>query len=369
MRARLPRRRRGDLSEAVTRRLDMVRELRRGSHLPDLHPADFLRTQARVSARLDGAAIASLASVEASGSSPLGARSPGLMLTVFGAKGGIGKSTIATNVAAAIARKTDLSVLLVDLDTRFGDVAIMMDLEPRFSVAELAANVDALDRSLFLSALVRHLSGVHVLSAPKHPSQWADITAAQMAAIVRFGATLFDYVIVDTPGTFNDLVATAIDATDRVLLVSSLDMARVKDTSYVLDRLEADRFPPERLLLTINQVNRARNTRVADVPDVVRHPVFWAIRYDEEVVHSTQAGRPVVISQPKARAARELLGLSQKVTGLDTAAVWAQEPSGLRRWLPPLLVRALSAGGRGLSRGAVEDLSRAPAPARTVAIR
>ena len=256
------------------------------------------------------------------------------MVTVFGAKGGIGKSTIATNVAAAIAGGTDRSVLLVDLDTRFGDIAIMLDIEPRFTVAELAANIDTLDRTLFETALVQHSSGIQVLAAPRHLQQWGDITAEQMRTLIHVGAQLFDYVIVDTPGTFNDLVATAIEATDRVLMISSLDMASIKDTAYVLDRLEADGFPSERLLLTINQVNRAKSIRVADVPDVVRHPVFWAIPYDEEVTRSTQAGEQVVISSPRSRAAKQLWGLSEQLTGVPAAG--RRQRGLLGRWRVPL---------------------------------
>ena len=320
-----------DTSRAMARRVALVSQLRHGSRLPELHQADLLRARAVVSTRLQ-ARVQDPHESAADALRPRSADGPGTIVTVFGAKGGIGKSTIATNVAAAIARDTDLRVLLLDLDTRFGDIAIMMDVEPAFTVAELAANVDALDEALFLSALVRHASGAQILAAPNHPAQWGDITAEQMRTLIQFGARLFDYVIVDTPGTFNDLVATAIEATHRVLMVSSLDMASIRDTAHVLDRLEADGFPPERLLLTINQVNRAKSIRAADIPDVVRHPVFWTIPYDEQVVHSTQVGRPVVIAKPKSRAAKQLRGLSQGVAALDTPDVAVARRGGARRW-------------------------------------
>ena len=96
---------------------------------------------------------------------------PGTILTVFGAKGGIGKSTIATNLAAAIATETEHSVLVMDMDTRFGDVAIMLDIAPRYTIADLAQHADQLDRETFHSALVEHDSGAYVLASPKPPER------------------------------------------------------------------------------------------------------------------------------------------------------------------------------------------------------
>ena len=239
----------------------------------------------------------------------------GIVLTVFGAKGGIGKSTTATNIATAIAQETDLSVLIMDLDTRFGDIAIMMDIEPRFTVSDLAASIDVLDRETFRSALMEHDSGVSVLSAPEHPSEWRNITAQQMTELVQFGARLFDYVILDTPGTLNDIVATAIEVAHKVLVISSLDMASIKDTAYMLDLLEAEGIPSDRLLLTINQVNRANTIKTADVHRVVHHDVYFEIDYDEQILRASQVGQPVVLAKPNSRPSKQFRELARMITG------------------------------------------------------
>lgn len=283
-----------------------------------------------------------LAAIERrSGEGPAGegedraARAAGVVLTVFGAKGGIGKSTIATNLGAMIARHTNLSVLLIDMDIGFGDVAIMMDIEPRVTITDLAGSIATLDRTTFRNGLLRHPSGVHVLAAPRHPSEWSTITAEQMKGLIQFGARLFDYVILDTPGTFNDIVATAIEAATRVLVVSSLDMASIKDTAFLLDLLEAEGFPADRLNLTINNVNRVRTIKTSDIPRVVRHEIFWEIPYDEQVVRASQTGQPVVLAKPKARAAKELRGLATKVVGRETFTAYAHvNGAGHRWWLP-----------------------------------
>ena len=247
-------------------------------------------------------------------------KTAGQVLTVFGAKGGIGKSTIATNLGASIATDTEHSVLVMDMDTRFGDIAIMLDMEPQYTIADLAPHAETMDRDTFRRALMQHDSGAHVLAAPKHPSEWGTITSEHMQRLVKYAAGLFDYVILDTPGTFNDIVATSIEVADRVLVVSSLDMASIKDTVHMLDLLEGEGFPADRLLLIINQVNRATTIRVTDVPRIVHQEVFWAIPYDEQVILSNSLGRPIVQAKPKSGASRQLRGLAQKVAGPSDAA-------------------------------------------------
>lgn len=258
----------------------------------------------------------------------------GTILTVFGAKGGIGKTTITTNVATCIARNTDSSVLIMDLDTRFGDVAIMLDIEPRITVAEMAAQVQSLDRATFKSALVEHSSGVFVLPSPKHPNDWRQVQAEDIKELARFASRMFDYVILDTPGAFNDIVGSALAVATQVLVVTSVDMASIKDTSFILDVLESEGFPEDRLFLTVNHPNGANTIRAADIERVLRKKVFWEIPHDQQMTMATQVGMPVVLAKPKSRAAQNLMGLAAKITGKAPVAPRKESRSLLRRLVP-----------------------------------
>ncbi len=256
----------------------------------------------------------------------------GTILTVFGAKGGIGKTTITTNIATAIARDTDSSVLVMDLDTRFGDVAIMLDIDPAVTVAEMAGQVATLDRASFKAALVEHESGVFVLPSPKHPNDWRQVQADDIKELARFASRMFDYVILDTPGAFNDVVGAALEVATQVLVVTSVDMASIKDTSFILDVLESEGFPDDRLFLTVNHPNGANTIRAADIERVLRKKVFWEIPHDPQMTMATQIGLPVVLARPKSRAASNLAGLAGKITGRDAPA---RESKGfLRRLIP-----------------------------------
>jgi CheY-like chemotaxis protein len=99
----------------------------------------------------------------------------GRVITVFGAKGGIGKTTIATNLAVVIAQRTHQSVVLVDLDPRFGDVGVVLGISVEYSIADLVMPEEEIDREVIESCLFTHESGVKVLAAPWHPTRWRDV--------------------------------------------------------------------------------------------------------------------------------------------------------------------------------------------------
>ena len=154
----------------------------------------------------------------------------GRIITVFGAKGGIGKTTVATNLGALLAAQAGTSALLMDMDTRFGDAGLMLDMEPRYTAIDLAQEVATLERQQFKDALVRHESGLAVLPAPASIEQWGAVTADQMHDLITYASRLFDYVILDTPGVFNDLVDMAVGTAHRIIVMSTLDIASIRNT-------------------------------------------------------------------------------------------------------------------------------------------
>jgi pilus assembly protein CpaE len=193
----------------------------------------------------------------------------GTVLTVFGAKGGIGKTTLSTNLATALVQKTGQSVAIVDLDTRFGDVAILMDVPVERSIADLAL-----------------------------PSQ------------------TYDYVILDTPGTFNDIVARALELATLVLLVATVDMASLKDTLLAIDMLRSWNFPQEKVKLVINATNEASNVQPQEVKRMLGREVYWSIPYDRNISTATQLGMPVVVAKPTSKASESMVEMAYTLSGI-----------------------------------------------------
>ena len=239
----------------------------------------------------------------------------GTVITVFGAKGGIGKTTIATNLATALVRETGQTVALVDMDTRFGDVAIMMDVPVDRNITDLTRRLDHVDRSTIKEYLVPHSSGVAILPAPSHPGDWNVVSPDHIEQIVRLLAQTHDFVILDTPGTFNEMVAAALEMATVVLLVTSMDVASIKDTVLALNMLRSWSFPREKVKLAINHANVANSVKEKDVVRTLEYEVFWQIPYDEAVTKSTQLGQPIVLTKPNSRVGANLIDLARVIAG------------------------------------------------------
>ena len=239
----------------------------------------------------------------------------GTVITIFGAKGGIGKTTISTNLATTLAKITGASVCLLDMDTRFGDVAIMMDVAVEMSIADLARHIDEVDRDKIRDYLVKHHSGVSILPAPLHPTEWRNLTPQHIERIVELLAQTHDYVVIDTPGTFNELIAATLEMANLILLITSMDIASIKDTALALEMLRAAAISEDKVKLTINHSTAANSLKEEDVARVLEYEVFWQIPHDLSVSSSTQLGQPIVTAKPYARVSRSIIDLAHTLTG------------------------------------------------------
>ncbi len=240
----------------------------------------------------------------------------GTVITVFGAKGGIGKTTISTNLATAIVQKTNQSAVLVDLDTRFGDVGILMDIPVERSIADLAVREDDITREMVQECLYLHNSGVYILPAPIRPTDWRNVHAGHIERIVNVLTQTYDYVILDTPGTFNDIVARALEMASMVVLVATVDMASLKDTLLAVDMLRSWNFPQEKIKLVINATNEASNVQPQEVKRMLGRDVFWSIPYDRNISTATQLGMPVVVAKPQSKASESIVEMAYALSGV-----------------------------------------------------
>jgi pilus assembly protein CpaE len=260
----------------------------------------------------------------------------GTVITVFGAKGGIGKTTIASNLAVALSTEAHQTVALVDMDTRFGDVAITMDIPVERSIADLARNLESVDRTTLRDYLVEHESGVRILPAPTRPSDWRNLTAQHIRDVVDVLAQTHDFVILDTPGTFNEIVAAAIEVGTMILLITTLDMASIKDTVLALEMLH-ERFgsDDERIKVVLNRAGMDTGVREKDVERTLDAELWWRIPQDNEVVKAAQLGRPIVMSRPNSKASTEIREMARALAGIRNRNK-NQKRGGLGKLIRPL---------------------------------
>jgi pilus assembly protein CpaE len=244
----------------------------------------------------------------------------GELIAVFAGKGGVGKTTLATNLAVAMALegKQKQRVAIVDLDLLLGDVAIMLDVTPERTVADLVPLIDKLDPELLRSFLYVHSSGVKVMCAPTRVEDSETLTPDRVRRILDVLARTFDYVIIDLPRAFDDRVVTALDMANLVLLVTNYDVPCLKSTKVCMDTLRTWRYSEEKLKLVINHANRTNGFAPGEAEGALDYPIFWKVPSDYTVASTSNHGKPFVQGQPTTKMAQNLTGLGATLMGANS---------------------------------------------------
>lgn len=224
------------------------------------------------------------------------ASATGKIVTVASSKGGVGKTTVATNLAATLARLGH-RVCVVDLDLAFGDVAIALQLFPTRSMADAAA-VDHLDDTAMRALLTPHSGGLDALLAPMEPTAVETIPPETVTTVLAKLKEMYDYVVVDTPPAFTEHVLTAFDVTDTLLLVASLDVPALKNLRLMLQTLDMLDFPADRRLVVLNRADAQVGLSVEDAAKVLGSPIGVQIPSSRAVPASINRGVPIVIDEP-----------------------------------------------------------------------
>src|SRR3954447_21390001 len=239
----------------------------------------------------------------------------GGVITVFSTKGGAGKSVIAANLAVVLARRSERPVVLVDADLQFGDVAVMLKLAPQHTIVDAVGSMDRLDTSLLQNLLARHEpSGVLVLPAPLEPAFADQIGAEEMVRIVEMLTSFAEYVVVDTPAYFNDVVLGLIEVSDEVLLVAGMDIPNIKNVKIGLQTLRLLNTPMSKLRLVLNRANSKVKLDVGEVERTLQVKADCLIPSDVVVPQSVNKGAPVVLDAPKSGVARSIEQLADLFT-------------------------------------------------------
>lgn len=236
----------------------------------------------------------------------------GKLIASFSTKGGVGKSVVAVNVAAELARRTDGNVFLVDADLQFGDVAVMLRVPPKHSVIDAAASVQTADEGLMDSLSVVHQpSGLKVLAAPIEPSAADQIRPAEFIQILSLLQRMSDYVVVDLPPQFDDVVLATIEAADEVLLVASMDIPSIKNLKVGMQTLDLLSLAGPKLKLVLNRANAKVRLDLKEIERALDLEVQFPIPSDIAVPQAVNRGVPVIFDSPKSGAAQALVKIGE----------------------------------------------------------
>jgi pilus assembly protein CpaE len=232
------------------------------------------------------------------GISGLTAIHDGKVVVVFNAKGGCGKTTIATNLGTYLA-STGARVLLVDLDLAFGDVAISLQLRPVATVGDLVAMSGHIDEQGLASVVTRHSSGLDTVCAPSRPGEADRIPGALVSELLRVARLTYEYVIIDTPPAFSEHVLATFDMCDTAVLLATLDIPAVKNLRLTLDTLDLLGYPREARIVILNRSDAKVGLTAEDVVAVIKQPIAAMIPSSLHVPASVNRGVPIVLDEPK----------------------------------------------------------------------
>jgi pilus assembly protein CpaE len=222
----------------------------------------------------------------------------GHLVTVFSAKGGVGKTTTATNVAVALSQM-NYKVCLVDLDLAFGDVGITLQLFPENTIADAVALQADLDAESLDALLTKCSDHLFALAAPASPLARATINAELVGKILASFKQRFDFVVVDSPPAFDDHVLQAFDASDLLLLVLTLDIPALKNIKITLETLDLLNFPREKCRIVLNRADSKVGLSSADVETALKMPIAASIASAREVPASVNRGETITMTMPR----------------------------------------------------------------------
>lgn len=234
------------------------------------------------------------------------------VITVFGTKGGVGKSIICTNLAAAAAREYRSRVGLIDLDIQFGDISIMMNLNPRKTIAELAQEngepgVELLEQYLY------ERNGVQILAAPNKPELAELVTPHQVRHTLSLSQQIFNYTFVDTPSFIDDTTLVALESSDLILLVITLELPAIKNIKKGIEVLRSLQLL-DRARLILNRSSGVAGIEPEDVERVLDMRIKAEVPSDGKlVVNSINQGIPFVKMNPRAPVSRGILSVMKVV--------------------------------------------------------
>jgi pilus assembly protein CpaE len=259
----------------------------------------------------------------------------GKVVALFAPKGGVGCSTLAVNLAVAAATELKQSVALVDGSLQFGDVGLLMNIDPRSaSVADVLGElsegrIDAID-----TALVTHASGVKVLLPPTSPEVAELVTPRDMRAILGYLRQANDFVFVDSWSLLHEPTLTMLDAADVVLCVLTLDLTSIKNTRVFLGIADKLGYPEGKLKIVLNRADSAYGISVADVEHSIGRKVDYAVVSDARtVVSALNRGIPFFSLSGQAQISRDVMRIAHGLAGEQEELAAPAKPQKVQRRL------------------------------------
>ena len=241
----------------------------------------------------------------------------GTMIAVYAAKGGLGTSTIAVNLACGLAKNNaNGRVALADLVVSGGDLGVMLDLKPAYDISDLVAKVNRIDAELLRSLLTPVSGGVWVLPSGEKPEMAEKVDGASATTIMQQLRSHFTYTVLDCEHHLSERTLAALDAADRIVLVTQLNIAALRSVQRTLSLCQRLGYGDDKLAVVVNRHQSSDVVSLADAASLLEREIFWKIPNDYRASSTAlNKGIPVTEQAPTSPLGKNYLGLAAKLGG------------------------------------------------------
>jgi pilus assembly protein CpaE len=242
----------------------------------------------------------------------------GAMFSIFSSKGGVGATSIAANLAVALARQSGGTTVLVDMSFQFGDLGLMFNQPPKYSLTD-ALEKGSLDQSKLRSIICEHESGVSLVTVATSPDVAQEITRQHIVELFEALNTIFDYVVVDIGRFLDDRTVEVLESSDAILLISTLDVPSIRNVNKYLDMFSRLELDSKKIHLVLNRHNKKSLLSLRDMEKALKRSVFWIIPNDFEPMSlGIDEGTPAILEASRSKLAHSFKLLAEACTEMFT---------------------------------------------------
>jgi pilus assembly protein CpaE len=235
----------------------------------------------------------------------------GRMVSVFSSKGGCGTSFIATNLAAATANKT----VLVDLNLQAGDLPLFLGLEAKYSIADMVEKRQRLDEDLINSLVTPYSANLSLLAAPREADSADEIEPQHIFEVLQKLREHYEYVVLDPQHTFDSITLAALDQSDEIILILTLDIPAIRSTQRALEIFDRLGYPRKKVRIVVNRWSKQIDLELKQVEKFLGEPVVGFVPSDyQTAVGSINLGTPLVQAEPTSKIALEIRRIAQQIS-------------------------------------------------------
>jgi pilus assembly protein CpaE len=244
-------------------------------------------------------------------------RTPGKIVTFFAPKGGVGRTTLAVNFAVAACTELGKRVALVDGGLQFGDVGVLLNLNPKNqSIADVAREMMGGDLETLEATLVDHSSGVRVLMAPPSPEMAELVTSEHLTRILAALRATHDLVVIDSAPVLQDVTLSFLDQSDVILTVLTLEITNIKNIRQFLSLVDQLGYPDGKVQLVLNRADSGYGIRFQDVESSIGRRIKHTVVSDgRTVVYALNRGVPFVVSARQSKVSEDVTRMVRTVLG------------------------------------------------------